>query len=264
MDDGGPHQQPGARLTRRRSSINRPYRLLGLSLSIAGAAFAPIAYFVVGSVPLAAIGIAAIMVGLTGFALANTRPNISPEASELMLKAGIQNAAALLEELELTTRAIYMPSTTGNGQPRTLVPLDNLDDVSQIKASVPERLIVHYGDSPEAMAISLATPGGINIGLLEAKPEATAQGIENAALYVLHGILDIADSVSVRLSDSTVDIEVGGSRLHYEDIWYYRSLGSPLASILAAISSEALDKPIRISEESSNRGKSRVVLEVMS
>ena len=260
MNNGDTTQQH----TRKRGSVNRPFYLLGLSFSIGGAVFTPIAYFLIGSAPLAAVGVTAIMVGLTYYLLVRTRPGISPEASELMLKAGMQNAAALLEELELTTRAIYLPSIPGNGQPRALVPLGKLDDISQLRAEVPERLIVRYGVNPEAMAISLATPGGMIVELLETKPEATAQGIEEAASYILRGVLDIADSVSVRLSDGTVDIEVGGSHLHFEDVWYYRSLGSPLASILAAISSEALDKPIRVSQESSNRGKSRVILEVMS
>ena len=164
----------------------------------------------------------------------------------------------------MRTRAIYLPSTAGNGQPRALVPIGDLDDVSQIRAKVPERLIVRHGASPEAMAISLTTPGGMTVEFLEATPEATAQGIEDAARYVLQGVLDIADSVSVSLSDSTIDVAISGSRLDYEDVWYYRSLGSPLASILAAISSEALDKPVRVSRESSKRGKSRVILEVMS
>ncbi len=34
--------------------------------------------------------------------------------------------------------------------------------------------------------------------------------------------------------------------------------------VAVAISSEALDKPVRVSQESSKRGKSRVILEVMS
>ena len=64
--------------------------------------------------------------------------------------------------------------------------------------------------------------------------------------------------------DGQVDVEVSGSRLHYEDIWYYRCLGSPIASIVAAISSEALEKPIRIREESYSKGTSKIVLEVLS
>ncbi len=264
MNNARKARRGAVRLTRGRASVNRPYWLLGLSLSVGGALFAPIAYFLIDSVPLAAVGITAIMVGLTCVALANTRPGISPEASELMLRAGMQNAAALLEELELKTRAIYLPSTAGNGQPRALVPLGDLDDVSQIKAKIPERLIVRYGATAEMMAISLATPGGVNVELLETKPDATAHGIEDAARYLLQGVLDIADSVSVRLTDGIVEVEVGGSRLHYEDVWYYRSLGSPLASILAAISCEALDKPVRITEETFRKGKSRIILEVMS
>lgn len=43
-----------------------------------------------------------------------------------------------------------------------------------------------------------------------------------------------------------------------------RCLGSPIASIVAAISSEALGKPIRIKEESFSEGKSRITLEVLS
>jgi hypothetical protein len=76
-------------------------------------------------------------------------------------------------------------------------------------------------------------------------------------------VLDIASSVNVNLADRQVGIEVNGARLGYEDIWYYRCLGSPIASILAAISSEALGKPIRIKEETFNKGKDHIVLEVL-
>jgi hypothetical protein len=50
----------------------------------------------------------------------------------------------------------------------------------------------------------------------------------------------------------------------YEEIWYYYSLGSPIASITAAISSEALQKPVRIFEEKYHKGKYRITLEVLS
>jgi hypothetical protein len=70
--------------------------------------------------------------------------------------------------------------------------------------------------------------------------------------------------VSVSLADNEVSVEVNGSKLHYEDIWYYRCLGSPIASIVASIVSEALGKPVRIKEESYSRGKSNISLEVLS
>jgi hypothetical protein len=114
------------------------------------------------------------------------------------------------------------------------------------------------------MAIAVTTPGSINIDMLETKPGPTASEIEAAATYILTGVLDIANSVTVSLADAQIDIGVSGARLHYEDIWYYRCLGSPIASIVAAISSEALQRPIRIKEESYSKGKSWIILEVLS
>ena len=49
---------------------NNPYRLLGLGLIIAGAIFAPVAYFMINSIPLTAIGLSSIMIGFTSIALA--------------------------------------------------------------------------------------------------------------------------------------------------------------------------------------------------
>ncbi len=244
--------------------VSNPYRILGLGLCLAGAIFAPISYFIIGSVPLAAVGASAIMIGFTCIALANTRPYISPEACQLILKTGMENTAALLEELGLRNKAIYLPSTMRDGHPQALIPLVEGQDIQLGKEEIPGRLIVRYGVNPDDMAIVVTTPGSINIDMLETKPGPTSGEIEAAATYILTGVLDIANSVTVSLADNQIDVSVSGARLHYEDIWYYRCLGSPIASIVAAISSEALGKPIRIREESYGEGRSRIILEVLS
>lgn len=244
--------------------MSNPYRVLGLGLCLAGTIFAPVSYFIIGSAPFTAMGISAIMIGFTCIALANTRPYISPEACEVMLKTGMENTAALLEELGLRNKAIYLPSTMRDGYPQALIPLVENRDIKQIKGKIPGRLIVRYGDDPDDMAIAVTTPGSMNIDMLETKPGPTAEEIEAAATYILTGLLDLANSVIVHQTDARIDVEVSGAKLHYEDIWYYRCLGSPIASIMATISSEALGKPVRIREESFNKGKSSIVLEVLS
>ncbi|MFC1953249.1 hypothetical protein ACFLWR_03870 [Chloroflexota bacterium] len=244
--------------------MNNPYRILGLGLCLAGTVFAPISYFILNSVPLTVVGIFSVMVGFTCIALANTRPYISPEACQLILKTGIENTAALLEELGLRNKAIYLPSTMRDGHPQALIPLVEDEDIQLIKDKIPGRLIVRYGPNPDDMAIAVTTPGSINIDMLETKPGPTSSEIEAAATYILTGVLDIANSVTVNLMDARVDVEVSASRLQYEDIWYYRCLGSPIASIIAAISSEALQKPVRVKEESYSKGKSQIILEVLS
>jgi hypothetical protein len=180
-----------------------------------------------------------------------------------MLRTGMENTAALIEELGLRNRAIYLPSKARGGRPQALIPLAEDRQIQWVKENIPGRLIVRYGRNADDMAIAVTTPGSINIEMLETKPGPTADEIQAAATYILVGVLDIASSVNVNLADSQVGIEVNGARLGHEDIWYYRCLGSPIASILAAISSEALGKPIRIKEESFNKGKDRIVLEVL-
>ena len=236
---------------------------MGLGLCLAGAIFAPISYFIINSVPLTAVGISTVVIGFVCIALANTRPYISPEACELILKTGMENTAALLEELGLRSKAIYLPSTMRDGHPQALVPLVEDREIRLVKEKVPGRLIVRYGVNPDDMAIAVTTPGSINIDMLETKPGPTADEIRAAATYILTGLLDLANSVTVDMTDAQVNVEVSGPRLHYEDIWFYRCLGSPVASIVAAISSEALDKPVRIREESYSKGRSRIILEVL-
>jgi hypothetical protein len=244
--------------------MSNPYRVLGLGLCLAGTIFAPISYFIIGSVPLTAVGISAIIIGFTCIALANARPYISPEACEVILKTGMENTAALLEELGIRNKAVYLPSSMRDGHPQALIPLGEDRDIQRVKGKIPGRLIVRYGVNPDDMAIAVTTPGSINIDMLETKPGPTSGEIETAVTYILTGLLDIANSVTVNLSDTQVNVEINGPRLHYEDIWYYRCLGSPIASIVAAISSEALEKPIRIKEEDYSKGKSRIILEVLS
>lgn len=244
--------------------MNNPYRVLGLGLCLAGTIFAPISYFIIGSVPLTAVGMSAIIIGFTCIALANARPYISPEACEVILKTGMENTAALLEELGIRNKAVYLPSSMRDGHPQALIPLGEDRDIQRIKGKIPGRLIVRYGVNPDDMAIAVTTPGSINIDMLETKPGPTSEEIEAAVTYILTGLLDIANSVTVNLSGTQVNVEISGPKLHYEDIWYYRCLGSPIASIVAAISSEALEKPIRIKEEDYSKGKSRIILEVLS
>ena len=242
--------------------MSQPYRLLGLGLLVAGAMFAPVSYFVLGSAALTAVGISMLILGFTCIALANTRPYISPEASQLVLKTGMENTAALLEELGLRNRAIYLPSSLSDGRARAIVPLGEVN-VQQIRGPIPGRLVVRFGNRPEDLAIAFATPGGQILEMLEALPGPTAGELEAAISYILVGVLDLAASVQVTLADGRVSVEITDPRLYWENIWYYRSLGSPLASIAAAICCEGLGKPMRIEEETYEKGRARIELEVL-
>ncbi len=247
-----------------RYSINDPYVGLGLGLTIAGACLAPIFYFIVDSVALTAVAISSVMLGLVCVALANTRPAISPEASQMMLEAGMENIAALLEELGLSGKAIYLPSSLRDGRSQALVPIRQ--DYSSIKFEdkIPGRLIVRHGKDPQDVGIAVATPGSICLDGLEVKPGPTSTEIESALSTILVGMLDIAGSVSVIANGNKVKVEVAKPKLGYENVWFFRSLGSPLASIAATAVCEAFDKPVVVARDEYQKGKAVIELEVLS
>jgi hypothetical protein len=242
---------------------NNPYRLLGMGLIIAGAIFTPVTYFIINSIPITAIALSAIMIGFTSIALANTRPQISPEASQMILETGMENIAALIEELGLVNKAIYLPSSMRTGNAQALIPLSGDIDLKRIREKIPRRLIVRYGDDPGDIAIAVIAPGGTGLKIPDIKLGPSAQEIEQAVNYVLTGFLDIAHSVKVQVNDRRINIEVTGPRLHYENVWYYRCMGSPIASIVASIASDGMGKPVRIAEENYVKGKSIIQLEVL-
>lgn len=242
---------------------NNPYRILGMGLILAGAVFAPVAYFLINSVPLTAIALSSVMIGFTSIALAASRPQISPEAAQMILETGVENTAALLEELGLSGKAIYLPSAMRIGNAQALIPLNGDIDVLRIKDKIPRRLIVHWGENPEDMAIAVTAPGGVGFDRRDIKAGPTSSEIEQAVTYVLTGLLDLADSVEVRLDGNLVTIEVVGPKLHYENVWYYRCLGSPIASIVASIVCDGIVKPVRIIEENHRQHKSTIRLEVL-
>ena len=237
---------------------------LGLGLTVAGAVISPVFYFILESVPLSALGISFLMLGLTCIALANTRPPISPEASQMMLQTGIENIAALLEELGISGKAVYLPPSLRNGRAQALVPLRQDQGTIQINGRIPGRLIVRYGRNPEDLGIAITTPGSLCLEGLEIQPGPTSAELSAALTHVVVGMLDIASSLTVNTHDSRINIEVSNPKLSYQNIWFYRSLGSPLASIAATVASEALDKPIVVEEEEHRGNKSIIKLEVLS
>jgi hypothetical protein len=149
------------------------------------------------------------------------------------------------------------------GNAQALIPLNGDIDVLRIKDKIPRRLIVRWGENPEDMAIAVTAPGGTGLNRLEIKPGPTSSEIEHAVTYVLIGLLDLADSVGVRLENNMVTVEVTGPKLQYENIWYYRCLGSPIASIVASIACDGIGKPVRITEENYRQHKSTILLEVL-
>ena len=239
------------------------YYFLGYSLLPGGVILAPFSYLLLNSPPLAALGISMVMLGLTSLALGRTMPRFSSEASQAFLQAGMENTSALIEELGLTATAIYLPACLREGKPQAIIPLLP-ETVPRLERKVPGRLIVRYGPNPQDIGIAVSTLGSVTVDGTTDKLASGGRDIEETLSRILVGKLDLATSVRAIISDGRVEVEVSGPKLHYDNIWFYRCLGSPLASIAATVTAEALNRPVRIKSEAMEKGKSRIDMEILS
>lgn len=237
-----------------------PYILLSIELLIAGVLLTPVAHFLLESTPLSALGISLVILGAVCLVLGRTRPEISPEMSALLLATGLENIAAMVEELGLSSKAIYLPSSMTNGQPKALIPLHSNHSISPIERALPKRLIVKYGPKPEDIGLLITTPGSATIKMLESGSASTPAEMENVLSSVLIGVLDIVDTVRVGMIGGRITIEVSNPKIKYENLPLYECLGSPMASIVSALVAENLDKPIIVESEVYDKGKSIIKL----
>ncbi|MFC1925988.1 hypothetical protein ACFLW2_04770 [Chloroflexota bacterium] len=244
-------------------TAKNPYILLSIGLFLTGIWLAPVAHLLLESTPLTALGISMVILGAVCLVLGRTRPNISPEVSALFLETGLENIAMMVEEIGLSSKAVYLPSSMTNGMPKALIPLHSSPSLPPIEKALPQRLIVKYGPNPEDLGLLIITPGSATVKMLESASASTPVEMENALSSVLTGMLDLVNTVRVSMTEESVTIEVSKPQMKYERLRLYECLGSPLASIVAALVSESLDKPIVVEHEVHDKNKSVIELSIL-
>jgi hypothetical protein len=220
-------------------------------------------YTFLRSTPLTALGISTAILGVISLALGRGQPKISPEATSILLESSLENVSAIIEELGLKSKAVYLPSSMTSGQPQALIPLHLNPNPPNPKTPLPKRLVVKYGPNPEDLGLLITTPGSTVISMLGSKPGSSPADIESALSSVVTGTMDLADSVKVTVSGERIVVEVSSPRLEHRDIWVYKCLGSPLASVAASATAEALGEPVIVDNEEYEKGKSIIELKVL-
>jgi hypothetical protein len=241
--------------------LENTYRTLSTCLAIVGICVGVLSYFVLDSIPLTSWGISTVLIGVISFAISRGQPKISSEASAILLQSGVENISALVEEIGLKSKAIYLPSSISGDKPKALIPMNSNVEID--KKLLPKRLIVKYGTKPDAMGLLLITPGSAVGSIVEAKPDCSAGDLESAISSVLLGTINLADGVRTTMDAKKILVEVINPRLEEGKMWIYDSIGSPIASIVASIVTQVLDKPVSINDEQYGKGKIVVELKVV-
>jgi hypothetical protein len=225
------------------------YANIGLGLLLGGVLAAPIFFFVANSVPLTALALSAAMLGTIALSLDRSLPQVPPRAAQLLLESGLANLSGFLEETGVSAPAVYLPSTLTEGQPRALIPLSSHGQrltVSQINS---QRLIVEFGPHPDDVGLLVSTPGGGALSLLDEGIGSTSAELESALTKLLVGAFDIARSVQVNQENGFVTVRVGGIRLSTGNLWVHKILGTPVASVAAAVVAQGRKAPVVVESE---------------
>jgi len=240
------------------------YTRVGVAFALAGALLSIVSYFVLSSTPLTALGISTFILASVSFAVGSGQPKIPPEVSAVLMQSGAENISALVEELGLKSKAIYLPSSMTSDKSQALIPLHSNLHLSQLgKKAFPKRLIVRLGSNPEDFGLLLTTPGSAVSDSVVFKPDSTESDLESALSTVLSGRVNLADGSAVAVKNDVVRVEVSNPRLEERKMWIYESLGSPLASIVASVIAQALDKPVIIEDEQRQRGRCVIQLRLL-
>jgi hypothetical protein len=238
------------------------YIRAGYSLLVAGVLVTAPAYVIFHIVWLTAAGICMLILSFILIALGKSIPRLPPEVCSLLLETGIDNIASLIEELGITSKAIYLPSSLATKYPKAFIPLHANDSQPEITRALPQRLIARYGINPEDIGLLITTIGSTASVMVEPKPGASSEELETALTSLFTGRLGVADGARVVCQNSHINIEISHPRLESDNSWSHRCLGGPLAVVAASVAAEAWDKPMTISREERVNGTYRVELEV--
>lgn len=233
------------------------FQQLGLILIVLGMLLTAEAQFVLRAVPMVALGSATVILGIVCLGLERAVVTRSPLAA-LLGQAGSAALASLIEEVGVEATAVYLPATYFSArQPRALLRLgQNLDDLPA--PPLPSRLIIPVGPRETDLAMLVSTVGSAAMSQLEDQPGPSLTAMESLANQLLVATLEVASRVTFGQEEAEVLVRVEGIRVPFPAMAYEKVLGSPVASILAALIAEGANRPVVINGESTDQGVMQV------
>ncbi len=226
---------------------------LGLALIAVGASLALTGYAVLNSIPLLILGISTCILGL----LASWGEGAYEPILTSFARIGWRNTAALLEEIGVSSKAVYLPSSYSiDGDALAFIPLGKfVTPPPDVK--LPKAFTIDLGNG--FSGILLATPG--TEAVRECKEEGGIQadvGTTLTSCLVVH--LAIAKSVTIAMEQDVYKVALRGLRIAdlFGDTILKAVLGSSIASIVASLSAESLNRPIIVESEYA-RGKDYII-----
>jgi hypothetical protein len=217
------------------------YLSFGAGVAAFGAVLAAVSYYLLLSVPFAALGVACVILG--GATLTLPESPVPSGAVRGVIHASVMNVEALLEEFDVHEKGVYLPPR--DGQSVAFVPLsvNPHPPAYEAVAGAPRRLLSDAGGVPVLMVVP---PGS---ELVRAAELSEGSGVEDAIQYVLTEVSELCSSAKAVVSGDRLVVEMKGVKVKTEAAKYLASLGSIPASIAASVAATVLKRGVTLESE---------------
>ncbi|MGD0804219.1 MAG: hypothetical protein ABSA11_09120 [Candidatus Bathyarchaeia archaeon] len=231
------------------------YVSVGLGFVGFGAPLAAYCYWIVHIVPLTALGLALVVLGVS-VVLIPQNP-VPTSVVRGMVEDACANVEAELEQFDAREKAWYLPPR--DGCVLCFVPLvaDVKPAVVQAASRAPVKMLTESMGVPGLMVF----PPGSKI-LRSSQLDGDA-GLEDAMINVLVDYLEGAESVKVIKEGSRVNVFIKKTRLQTDFSRFNYVLGSITVSVLGCVAAQVLNVPVRVLDERTEGRNLSAIFEVL-
>jgi len=262
---------PHLRTTGLRIIQPKSFALSGIFLLVLGTAVTVVTYLE-GIIPIVALGLGCILLGVMTLFIPESTSFRAGRLATLSSLPSLTAIDALIKDLDIWPRGIYIPAKGFGAVPRVLLPLSDAPFAIPPGLARTSRVFVILGKNSNERGILLVPPGAEIVSALENCLQTDLSTIKLDDLEARLGfgleILGISKrTVTVKVAERVATVQVGATslvdleeQLRAKAPRLVTQVGSPLISALAAVVSKASGKYVRIKDSTMDRSKLTVTL----
>ncbi len=233
--------------------------------------------YLIDIIPILALGLGSLLLGVMILVL--PEPTAAKTGRLVMLSSipSLLDIDALIEDLDIDSRGIYVPVSGFGTVPKVILPIKESSPpiLPPSRLTRSRRIFLSLGINPNDRGIILNPPGGEIVKALESilQADLSTMKMDEFSARIGFGFEALTIStktVNVQVDGTTVRVSVQSiftahleERLRLQAPRLITQVGSPVSSALAAAVCKVLGKYVRINESSFDGSTLIVVLEVL-
>jgi hypothetical protein len=243
---------------------------------VLGALVGVFGYFI-GIIPILALGLGALLLGVIILTLPEPTTSKIDRLIILSSLPSLQDIDALIEDLDIESRGIYIPVSGFGAVPKVLLPIkESIPPIlPPVRLTRSRRIFLTLGRNQNERGILLNPPGGeivralenllqVDLSTMNLDEFGTRLGFGFEALNISTRAVEVqVDGAAVRVSVQSISTANLEERLRSEASRLVAQIGSPIASAIAAAISKVTGKHVRINNSNLDGARLTVALEVL-